>query len=451
MIADRQSRVSHCVETSDSQLWSAAIHRRVPYLRAFSRPLENGSTICVTKAKKARMNSRTPKAVLVWLALLPCLLAADGSLEKRRSENYQRVGNKTAVERQRLEENLRTFQKLPAEEQARLRQLQAEIEHDPDLKVAFENYQTWANTLSPGQRNELRRTTDPRERQRLIEQFQHEPPRDPPGESPSGRPPSVQPLIGGPGRGDRGRLLEKLLGRNFPLGDRMGSSVPEMEAIVHVLEQQLSAETRAELDKFDSYSRKVRVVRLTMERHPLGPPPVKVFGTPDSPTFEKVLSALPDDGQVKQTIRSLPNPEAQRAALFMALIRGLSHDMQRTVEDHLPSGDALRRYSETLSSSERQRLNDLKPEERMLELQQRYLKERVPGIQELQEILTAPIMGRFFRETMQHLQNGPGPRGAKGVFPPPDVDRPGKPLRLESNSNEDRPPTSRDPDRRKEL
>ncbi len=307
--------------------------------------------------------------------------------------------------------------------------------------------------MSPGQRQELRRAADPRERLNLIEQFQHEPPRGRPGESPPGRPPLDQPLNGGPGfsrRGDRGRLLDKLLGVSLPLGERMASSVPEMAAIVQVLEQQLPPATRTELDQLDPFSRKVRVVRITMERHPSGPPPVRVFGAPDSPTFEKVLSALPGDGQVKQFVRSRPNPEAQRAALFLALIRGLSHDMQRTIEDQIPNGDALRRFAETLPPQERQRLNELSLDERSLELQQRYLKERVPGIREFQEILTSPVMERFFRETMQRLQSDPGPRGIKGPFGPPETDRPINSPRPDGNPKDERSPAFRDPDRRKE-
>jgi len=230
----------------------------------------------------------------------------------------------------------------------------------------------------------------------------------------------------------------------------MASSVPEMAAIVQVLEQQLPPATRTELDQLDPFSRKVRVVRITMERHPSGPPPVRVFGAPDSPTFEKVLSALPDDGQVKQFVRSRPNPEAQRAALFLALIRGLSHDMQRTIEDQIPNGDALRRFAETLPPQERQRLNELSLDERSLELQQRYLKERVPGIREFQEILTSPVMERFFRETMQRLQSDPGPRGTKGPFGPPETDRPINSPRPDGNPKDERSPAFRDPDRRKE-
>lgn len=361
--------------------------------------------------------------LLMCLALLPFLMAADDRSSTRRAENLQRVGDMTATERQRLEENYRSFQKLPPDEQARLRKLQAEIENDLELKAAFKEYEAWANTLSPGQRHELRRTTAPRERMNLIEDFRHEPPRGRPDEpSPDQRsseprfPNSGPPL---PGRTDRVRLIEKLLGRNFPAGDRMASSVPEMAAIVQVLEQQLPTESRTELDKLDPFSRKVRVVRLTMERHPLGPPPVKVFGGPESPTFEKVLSALPDDGQVKQFVKSRPNLEVQQSALFMALIRGLSNDLLRTIEDQPANSETLRRYSESLAPLDRQRLDNLGRDERFLELQLRYFKEQIPGIREFQEILTAPLMDKFFRESLLKMQNL-GPRGPKGQFGPLD-------------------------------
>ena len=396
--------------------------------------------------------------LLTMLALsffaVSSLIAADDGPGARREANRRRIGEMTPPERERLEENLRQFQALPADEQARLRELQRAIENDPQLKVAFDEYQAWANSLSPGQRNALRHTPDPRERLNVIEDFQNAPPRGRPGEPPPGHrpldhiPPNGSP--GFPGRGERARLLEQLLGRNFPLGDRLVSSVPEMTAIVQVLEQQLPPERRSELDKLDPFSRKVRVFKLALERHPLGPPPARIFGGPESTTFEKVLSVLPEDGQVKQFVRSRPNPEAQRAALFMALIRGLGNELQRTIADHLPNGDALRRFAETLTPHERERLSELTPDERVLELQQRYLKDQVPGIREFQEVLTSPVMERFFRETMQRLQSGPRPRGAKGPLGPQDADHPLNPIRPEGHPNDSRLPGARESDRRKD-
>ncbi len=393
---------------------------------------------------------------LLCLFVLPALTAADDGPATRQEANRRRIGEMTPPERAQLEENLRSFQSMPTEQQARLRELQRAIENDSELKIAFDDYLRWANSLSPGQRNVLRRTTDPRERMNLIEEFQNAPPRGGrPGEPPppTGRRPfDPPPPTGGPGfpgRGDRVRLMEKLLGHNFPLGDRMVSSVPEMAAIVQVLEQQLPSEQRSELDKLDPFSRKVRVVRLTMERHPTDPPPVRIFGGPDSTTFERILSALPESGQVKQFVRSRPNPEAQRAALFLTLIRGLGNELLRTIEDHPLNSDAIRRYSESLPPQERQRLNEFGRDERFVELQQSYLKEQVPGIRELQEILASPVMEKFFRETMLRMQN-PGPRGPKGQFDTPESsDRPFSPPRPEENPKEERPAGPRYPDRRK--
>lgn len=364
--------------------------------------------------------------------LPPSLLAADDKPRTRRDENLKRVGEMTPAERQRLEENYRAFQKLPPDEQARLRRLQADIERDPELKAALKEYEAWADALSPGQRFELRRISDPRDRMNFVDEFRNSPERVRSGEPPMPDPRSNEPRPpnGGPpqvGRGDRMRLMENLLGRNFPFGDRLGSSVLEMTAIIQVLEQQLSDDKRRELDKLDkldAFSRKVRIVRLTLEQHPLGPPHIRIFGGPDSSTFDKMVSAVSEDSPIKQILKSRPNPDAQRAALLMALIRGLGHEMQRTIEDHLPNPEAILRYADSLPQTERQRLNQLPREDRFLELQQRYLKEQIPGIRDLQEILTMPVMEKFLRETLQRLPNL-NPRGAKGQFGPPDgADRP---------------------------
>ena len=402
-------RVSFEIAPNESRRWTAR--------------LTTWSSHCVT--------------TLFCLMLLPVLMAADDNSALRREENRKQIAEMTPAERQRLEENYRAFQKLPPEEKRRLRDLQAEIERDPELKVTLKEYEAWANTLSPGQRHELRRMTDPRDRMHFVDDLRNGPERGRPGEPLDQRGNQARPPNGGPplaGRGDRMRLIEKLLGHNFLAGDRLGSSVLEMTAITQVLEQQLSEKSRTELDKLeksDSFSRKVRVVRLTLEQHPLGPPHVRIFGGPESSTFDKVMSALSDDSPIKQLLKTRPSPDAQRVGLLLALVRGLGNEMQRTIEDHLPNGDAIMRYSETLPPQERQRLNELNREERFLELQQRYLKEQVPGIRELQDILKAPAMDKFLNETIKRMPNL-NPRGVKGQFGSPDgANRPSNNLRPE--------------------
>ena len=82
-----------------------------------------------------------------------------------------------------------------------------------------------------------------------------------------------------------------------------------MEAIIRVYKStRVCQPSHDELKKLDDYSQKVRVLRLTLERRPLGPPSVRVFG-PGGEVLDKVLAALPE-GPMRQVLNRNfpPNP-----------------------------------------------------------------------------------------------------------------------------------------------
>lgn len=403
------------------------------------------------RARLVRLGRRLPRiAIAVSLSLLPWLVVANDGPQKQREENQKRLNEMTVTERQRLDENYRRYREMPAAELDRLRDLHQAIESDPELKAAFQKYEAWANSLSPLERHELRNARDLEERRSLIEKYRRGSPRREVPPDSERRPGGPQPF--GPnliGRGERPRLLEKLFGRNVPLGgDRLASFVPEMEAIIHVLDGELPPEAKAELSDVDPFARKVRVVRLTLERHPMGPPAVRIFGPPNSGTFDRVIAELPE-GQIKQfAMNRNPLPLAQRNMLLMALIRGLMTEMQRQIEDHRPGAETLRRYHDKLSESERRRLAGLNREDQQLELQQLYLKEQVPGIAELQRLVSMPEMERYFQDMIGQMRGGPilpegderrGPRGR-----PPFDEGNGRPREPDFPPPNRRPPNESD-------
>ena len=374
-------------------------------------------------------------AIVLSLSLLPWLWAADGPAPPQREANRQRLSGMTVAERQRLQENYDLYRAMTPVERDRLRKLQREIDSDHELNAAFHEYQLWADSLSPVDRHELRQAQDPEARRQLIDKFRRRPP---PGEmpepSPSGRPPNGPPF--GQNNNGRGRMLEKLFGgMTLPLGDRFGLCVPEMEAILRVLEQELPSERREELDKLDAYSRKVRVLRLTLERRPLGPPGFRIFG-PGHETVEKVVAALPD-GPIRQlpanrNLNPNPNPnqpDPRGTLLVMVLMRGLMTETQRTIEDHRPRPDLLNAFQDKLSESERTRLNKLNREDRQQELMLLYVKQQVPGVGELQQMLGTLDMDRFIQDLNNRFRPGGGPpdgddrRDKKGRMPPLDGSR----------------------------
>lgn len=385
--------------------------------------------------KRSPIGRFSAVAVALSLSLLPWLLAADGPVPPQREANRQRLNGMTVTERERLKENYRLYREMTPAERDRLKKLQREIEGDPELNAAFHEYQLWADSLSPVDRHELRQAQDPEARRQLIEKFRRRPP---PGEMPEPMPPERRP--DGPPFGQnnniRFRMLEKLFGgMSLPFGDRFGNCVPEMDAIIRVLEQELPAATHEELNKLDAYSRKVRVLRLTLERRPNGPPGFRIFGT-GSQTVEKVVAALPE-GPIRQlpanrNLNPNPNsnpPDPRGTLLVLVLMRGLMTETQRTIEDHRPRPDQLIPFQNKLPESEQDRLNKLNREDRQQELALLFVKQQVPGIGELQQMLGTLEMDRFLQDLNNRFRPGAGPpdgddrRDKKGRMPPLDGSR----------------------------
>lgn len=353
--------------------------------------------------------------VVLSVSLLPWLLAADGPAPQQRDANRQRLSGMTVAERTRFEENYRLYREMTPAERDRLRQLQREIDREPELKDAFREYQLWADSLSPVDRHALRQAQDPEARRQLIETFRRRPP---PGEMaepfPSERRPDGPPF--GQNNNIRQRSIERLFGEfPMPLADRMGTGVPEMEAIIRVLERELPTESRDELDRLDDFSRKVRVLKLSLERRPLGPPSVRIFG-PGNDVIDKVFTALPD-GPVRQFAgnRNFPpnprpnQPDPRGAMLVMVMVRGLVTETLRTIEDHRPRNELLMAHLAKLPESERARLNGMNPKDREQELMLSLVKEQVPGIAELQQMLGNQEMRRFLEDIANRIRPSAGP------------------------------------------
>ncbi len=89
----------------------------------------------------------------------------DPELEARRRQ----IENLSAAERERLQRNFERFEKLPADRQAELRELDQAVQDDESLKNTLLEYERWLTTLSPWQRAELRKAPSNAEKLKLVQ------------------------------------------------------------------------------------------------------------------------------------------------------------------------------------------------------------------------------------------------------------------------------------------
>ena len=307
----------------------------------------------------------------VTLALLPFLVAADDAEVKKREANQARLNEMTVEERRHFEENARTFQRLPKDQQDRLRELQKAIGNDPELKVAFADYQSWVSHLSPWQRTELRRAADTHARLRFVENL------------PRSFGPSLVDDLEPVGPPAQMQVVRKILG-NMRLFEKAPGTARDAAALVAVLEKDLPADRRQELDQVDAFTRKVRVVRDTLQRNKDMGPMMRLTGRSDQ-VFRALLDALDDGSPSQQFVTRRPFPE-QRMTLLGLLLRGLVNDLMLTVVDRFPNEESLKQFEQRLSRSDRDFIASLPANEGRVQLQKQYLETQVPGLREFREM-----------------------------------------------------------------
>jgi hypothetical protein len=111
--------------------------------------------------------------------------------------------------------------------------------------------------------------------------------------------------------------------------------------------------------------------------------------------------------------------------MTLVVFRGLMIEIQRDLEDHRPNPETQRRVLEKQSAADRRRIEQLRGDDRQLEIQLLCLKERVPGVQELQQLVNLPEMQRFLQESMSRMRFGPGgPDGNERSLPKGRPDKP---------------------------
>lgn len=264
---------------------------------------------------------------VVWLFVGRTFAAGD---DVNLAERANRVKQMTAEDRARLQKNIETFRQLTAEERAAYRHLSATVESDPGLKQLMATYTAWLQTLTPGQREELRLERDINKRRDLVEKFRKE-------------------------------QVEK---EEMPLpelesGSRNPWQVPTLE----------SSELLAVLDLVKNALPEDRKARLPEARDEIGRleqawaiagnlwrPPVEA-GTIVLP-FEKMLDVV----ETPAVRDFLSTPDRQRAlwgAWAGVIGRSLFQEIHREIEKRTPDDATLVKYFSDLEPSQRFELNQL--------------------------------------------------------------------------------------------
>ncbi len=125
------------------------------------------------------MNTRQNNARSGARICLMLLIAAGCAIARgdagARDLHQKQIADKSESERARLQRAFREFRALPADDQRKLRLLSDLLKEDDrnqgGLRGIMNQYHDWLGTLTPGQREDLRKQTDPNVREKRVREL----------------------------------------------------------------------------------------------------------------------------------------------------------------------------------------------------------------------------------------------------------------------------------------
>lgn len=368
-------------------------------------------------------------AAVVAGCLFPLLLGAGGGETEEVRANRERIEAMTELERRQLEQRFARYRELPTDERDRLRSMHTEIEGNADLSRTVAAYRRWVETLSPLEREELRRETDPEAKLALVRRIRG---RQQEEEQRSKRRPIefVSRAWGGP--------------RPPKIDDAV------YETVFKTLAERLPSPERARLDDVDgTLARRVAILRLTIDRSRRGSQgrPSKVL---DDETVDAVVANLPN-GPIKEMIDSAKITEGKRMRLVGLISISLWRDISEEVTRRKPNPDELWKFFSELPAEERNRMTSLSRSELERELTRKYVLRSLGDVEGVLRDLKSALPGGGRPPFGRPPYDGKPPTRRPGDGRPPGEGRPGggrgrRPGEAdEGRDREDRPFSGRRP------
>lgn len=326
---------------------------------------------------------------ILSVAALPFLLRAeDPGLAQRRES----IAAMPLAERERLQRNFDRFAAMDAAQRRQLGDFTAALTADRTTRQGRLNetlhvYEQWLQTLTPHQRDALRKESDPLQRIALMRQLVNEQRDD-----------RIEIRMGGGGgflgpipsisRADLEAMLEVISGK---LGLYLGNA-PGLEGYEGM---------RRYLKMFELLGRQGRSMRELLSES----------------SVQQLLAAISDE-QTREQLQTLPEIErplgdAQRRRLKLALTiyRAVETELDRELRSRRVSPENLTRYFENLPLDEQDELLTLTPSQFRQELLSRYVETEWS-----QNRIDMRLVRQFFRPQRPAAERGPD-RDGPGTRP----------------------------------
>ena len=302
--------------------------------------------------REDRIGRPRSRVGLVWaiIFVLPCIArAAD---PKPLSDGFRQIEQMSDLERGHLQRNLAEFKKLTPEQQAHYRDLHQKLEENKStggpLSSLLQEYSAWLTTLTPSQRDDLNKETDPAKKLALVRQFKHAQeyrPEASPAET------HEAPVVDVP-------MIRQIMSRHGP-----PLKATELATVMKVISKDLYGVDRKKPEGVPPLKYYRELLKSSIEKSPDGP-----HNWPSADLQQKLEQAP----GVKEHLKK--RPEGGRVALIRLIVSSLT---KLAVEEFKPPSDQDRLdVFNKLSPEMQAEINKLRPDEGRRRLDQRFYKER---------------------------------------------------------------------------
>lgn len=351
------------------------------------------STSRIQKATRSGRQALPRGAVLAaGLLLFPALGAGAENVDATTlNQRYARVVQMSSVERERLQRNLATFQKLTPEQQDRYRRMTADLNEDRNaggsLGSLMETYSGWIKTLTPGQREELRQETDSAKKLALVRKFKDDQARDSFNSSP---------------------LVESFQQPPGPMRPPPRLSIPELNSVINVLLKELPEEDQKEIGRVNRVDQHPDVIRRSVQQ---ADDPRE---WPSKELEDKMLAVMPPP------LRNFVRNNHKRETLLKLVFLSISSHKMDEMRPKWPTDSELNQLAEGLDADQQSMLDQKSAEDRRQFLTTKFFErhpDRMPQqVDEMRHKMDA-LIERLGINVM------PPPRRFSGEGPPRPGDR----------------------------
>jgi hypothetical protein len=290
----------------------------------------------------------TAASVIAGAVVACCAITRGDTSAADRDLRWRQIAEKSESERLRLQRNFREFRGLSVEEQKRLHSLNDQLKKDDrdqgGLRGVMTQYHEWLATLTPGQRLDLEKLTDPNVREKRVREFLKEQQEHAESTGPASSPRS-----------------------------RRGLSSDDLAAVLAVMEQalvrqqMLTDEEKTQLQPKVGLARHMFVMEAAYRRP--GIPPMQQFGF-----MPKVVDAMTpkisNDRQRNNVVSR--GPFEKSWAMFMLIKGGLINEY----ESKKPDDATLELFFVQLPSHKQDEVMRLPHDRQQQKLTQLYLEKK---------------------------------------------------------------------------